>query len=201
MAKIEFPLSFSPEPDSSCASRRDDTRRRAARVRRGTNRDRACSHVGVEEADAPQGHRPRRQRVSQPIALPTTASDPPAHGFLTLFFFPLVISCGCGCGCCGCGVGSVLVGLILCWFDLFCRVGKTSLMNQYPWLDPPVTIDPVLCNSPNQVAPWCSVAVKFTGLVDGICLLTIWFLAHCLTELRNASQSHSGVCNFETRSP
>jgi hypothetical protein len=79
-------ISFSPEPDS-CASRGDDTRRRAARARRGTNRDGACSHVDVAEADAPQGHRPRRQRVSEPIALPTTASDPPAHGFLTLFSF------------------------------------------------------------------------------------------------------------------
>jgi hypothetical protein len=101
------------------------------RARRRTDRDRACSHVDVAEADASQGHRPRRQRVSQPIALPITPLDLLASGLL-VFFCSLWLLCGCG-RC----VGSVRVLLIRCWFDLLCRVGKTSLMNQYPWLDPP----------------------------------------------------------------
>jgi hypothetical protein len=80
----------------------------------------------------------RFSRSSSSATAGQSAHCPPHHPLgsarqrVPSFFCSLWLLCGCG-RC----VGSVRVLLIRCWFDLLCRVGKTSLMNQYPWLDPP----------------------------------------------------------------
>jgi len=107
-------FSFRCPPDSSCASRgRGQTTTSGER-----GRSRSSSHVDVAEADTPQGHRPRRQRVStfHPrliLALPFLFYLFPARGSDLL------------------NVGFTWIDGSVDWFGE-CRVGKTSLMNQYP---------------------------------------------------------------------
>jgi hypothetical protein len=63
----------------SCASPRLATSRQAAARDRSRSPPTAPIHVDLAQADPPQGHRPRRQRVS--ASFPPPSPDPLAGGF------------------------------------------------------------------------------------------------------------------------